>query len=484
MTSQAEHPDVFHPTEQPPVPRGHPWIAWAAIVAVVAGLVALRANTEIPGRQDVQHRLQSMAADFQARYFLGAANLFQQKESEALLASAAVGRGPIGERLRYVVLLGELQGPKAAAEKLKKLADPLHGTGAKEDRDAADVLDRLYGDLTEGKTTLPSIGPEDRQRLVERLGWSGRLALHPAGGTDLKERDALLAAARQTVIRSLASFGIGAIAVLAGLVALAVIVLLLLARPQSRALPQSTGHGGIYAETFAVWIVTYITLGYSARCLSLEQHPFLLSAAVMFVSLATLGWPVLRGVPWQTVRQDVGLHLGRKPLVELLLGPVAYLAALPLAIGGLLIVAALMVFTHRLPNAGGGELAPDRMPYHPVVGWLLEGDWWEKVQVVFLASVMAPLMEETLFRGFLHRQLRDATHRLGYVGSVLASGLTTSFVFAAIHPQGWIAIPALMGLALAFTLAREWRGTLLPAMIAHGLNNGLLTCVFISMGSG
>ena len=31
-----------------------------------------------------------------------------------------------------------------------------------------------------------------------------------------------------------------------------------------------------------------------------------------------------------------------------------------------------------------------------------------------------------------------------------------------------------MGLATASNLAREWRGTLLPAMVAHGINNGLV----------
>jgi membrane protease YdiL (CAAX protease family) len=87
-----------------------------------------------------------------------------------------------------------------------------------------------------------------------------------------------------------------------------------------------------------------------------------------------------------------------------------------------------------------------------------------------------------MFRGVLYRHLRDATSSVGYVGSVLASALATSFVFAAIHPQGWIAVPALMSLAMAFTLAREWRGTLLPSMIAHGINNGLLTWILISLG--
>jgi membrane protease YdiL (CAAX protease family) len=32
----------------------------------------------------------------------------------------------------------------------------------------------------------------------------------------------------------------------------------------------------------------------------------------------------------------------------------------------------------------------------------------------------------------------------------------------------------LAALALAFTLVREWRGTLIPGMVAHAINNGVL----------
>ena len=46
--------------------------------------------------------------------------------------------------------------------------------------------------------------------------------------------------------------------------------------------------------------------------------------------------------------------------------------------------------------------------------------------------------------------------------------------FAAIHPQGWVAMPALMGLATGMTLVREWRGTLVPSMVIHGLSNALV----------
>jgi hypothetical protein len=41
-----------------------------------------------------------------------------------------------------------------------------------------------------------------------------------------------------------------------------------------------------------------------------------------------------------------------------------------------------------------------------------------------------------------------------------------------------------MALALAFNFMREWRGTLIPCMIAHGINNGLvLVALHFALGS-
>ena len=78
------------------------------------------------------------------------------------------------------------------------------------------------------------------------------------------------------------------------------------------------------------------------------------------------------------------------------------------------------------------------------------------------------------FRGVLYRHLRDASARLGLVVSIVLSILINTFVFAAIHPQGLVAIPALMSLACGMALVREWRGTLIPAMVIHGVSNGLI----------
>lgn len=471
---------LFSPLDEPPIPRGHPWLAWVVIMAVAGWVVAQRDDADPQAKRTATALLHTTVGDWQARYFLGAAKMFQGQQSEALVKVAEDQKGPLAQQLRNVVLIGEIRGAKEAANKLDVLKPALKAEDATaDDRSAAEALGRLYSDLVDGKTGLPSLNAADRETLVRTLGFSGQLALHPSGGPDEPGREELLAKARRTVLRVLVAIFAFFILGLVGLAALATVVLLLMFRPQMRALSPSTNHGGIYAETFAAWIVMYVALSYTARLLPLAGNPLLLSLAVMLASLAALAWPVLRGVPWCSVRQDIGLNLGRRPFVEPMFGVVAYFSAIPMVIAGLMIVAALMALARKL--SGGAGL--DEVPYHPIIGWLVKADWWDKLLITFLAAVMAPLVEETMFRGVLYRHLRDATSRVGYVGSVLVSALMTSFVFAGIHPQGWIAVPALMSLALAFTLAREWRGTLLPSMIAHGINNGLLTWALISMGS-
>jgi membrane protease YdiL (CAAX protease family) len=97
-----------------------------------------------------------------------------------------------------------------------------------------------------------------------------------------------------------------------------------------------------------------------------------------------------------------------------------------------------------------------------------------------LAAVVAPLVEETMFRGVLYRHLREASCRWGTAWSIVFSGTVASFIFAVLHPQGLLAVPVLMALAYGFTIAREWRGTLVPCMVGHGLSNGLVTLLVLA----
>jgi membrane protease YdiL (CAAX protease family) len=37
-----------------------------------------------------------------------------------------------------------------------------------------------------------------------------------------------------------------------------------------------------------------------------------------------------------------------------------------------------------------------------------------------------------------------------------------------------LAVPALAGVSIGFCITREWSGSVVPGMVAHGLHNGVL----------
>jgi membrane protease YdiL (CAAX protease family) len=249
------------------------------------------------------------------------------------------------------------------------------------------------------------------------------------------------------------------------------------------------GNGGVYAETFAVWMVLFIVLGLVLGLavryvIPVPLPPLLVSAVGSLLSLAALGWPVLRGIPWRTVREELGLTFGRRPEREMLLGPACYAMTLPLALVGFLIFFALTLIQQQLNAAAGDPMKPGESPSHPVILDVARAGWAEWIQIFFLVSVVAPVVEEVMFRGVLYRHLRELTGQSGLVLSVLASSAVVSFIFAVIHPQGLLTVPILMSLALGFTLMREWRGSLVPAMIAHGINNGVVLTLALFIFSG
>jgi membrane protease YdiL (CAAX protease family) len=258
-----------------------------------------------------------------------------------------------------------------------------------------------------------------------------------------------------------------------------VIVLGLKGRLSSGIEPGRT-RSGIYAETFAVWIGLFFAFQFAASALPTGM----LGAAIgFFGSLLALYWPILRGVSWVDVRHDIGWTVGQKPALEPLFGIGGYLMALPLMAVGVLCT--LLFMTIEAFVVGPPPLfAPGGTPAHPIVLEIANASLWTKFQILLLASVAAPIVEETMFRGVLYRHLRDATAHWGLALSVLFSASLNGFIFAAIHPQGWVAIPALMALAYSFLLLREWRGTLIPSIIVHGTSNGVVMVTLLAVLNG
>jgi membrane protease YdiL (CAAX protease family) len=493
MTDPDDSPDLLpltEPAELPPPPRkkGHPLLAWAVIVGVVAFLLWRSWATRQAAGEDRGERASSIVLRLQGRYVVGAAGFVPAGDRKKLYDQlTSLNTGPVRQRLRFVVLAGELQGPDEALRQLDGLRARLgqdEVKGEPEDVALVDVLERLYRDSKEGHPDAPSVTAEERERLRERLGWFGDLALAPEGGPK-DAREAALAPARRTAVALIAGVsGLAAVG-LFGFAALVPFLVLLFAGRLRSGITGPFLYGGVYAEAFAVWMVLFVGLSFAAARVNLPGKELLVHAAVDLLSLlAALAWPLLRGVPWGQMRRDVGLTLGRSPALEPLLGVACYAMAIPLLVGGALLTFEL-IRLQNLMSGGRGEVgAAPNLPVHPIVQVVGDPDWRVLVQLLLLASVAAPIVEETMFRGLLYRQLRESTGGWGRAGSILASAGAVSFLFAAIHPQGWTAIPALMALAIAFSLMREWRGTLIPCMIAHGINNGLvILCLHFALGS-
>jgi len=79
------------------------------------------------------------------------------------------------------------------------------------------------------------------------------------------------------------------------------------------------------------------------------------------------------------------------------------------------------------------------------------------------AALVAPLIEEFVFRGYFYATLKR------YLGIGFAA-LLTSALFALVHVN-LASLPALFYLALCLTLAYEWTGSLLVPITMHALFN-------------
>jgi membrane protease YdiL (CAAX protease family) len=100
------------------------------------------------------------------------------------------------------------------------------------------------------------------------------------------------------------------------------------------------------------------------------------------------------------------------------------------------------------------------------LGWL-----WTFVQ----AAVLAPIIEEFVFRGVLFQVFWQRT------GQVWLSAFASGYLFAVIHPQflGGILPITVLGAILALVYAHT--RSLLPCILIHALNNGLIVLMLWSV---
>ena len=455
------------------------WIVIGLVTLGVVGLVAfVKPRVESSSAPDASSA-ELAQLEMQGKMFLALRELGPPANAQPLPSDLDVG--PVNQRLCYTILVNEISGPVAAREHFRTTAERIVAaqlTLTDEQTRLRSIIDSLIDDSANSRSENEVINPEDRQLLRKKLGWFGELILVPKEIADQTQRQSILAQATSSMFAIAVSLIGGILAAVVGLiVAIVLIVLLFSGKIHSRFAHQTSRHN-LYAETFALWMVVFfggqIPFGLALQGLGVDNEvsQMMWMPVLFFGSLLTLIWPVVRGIPWTEVRRDIGWKFGN-PFVEGGLAIVAYVALLPAIVLSMLLVIVLITMFGQRQSVD--SFSRQGGPSHPIQEYIAEGNLAVLGMILVMACVAAPIVEETMFRGVFFRHLRDLSSGWQRGASLGLACLINSFVFAAIHPQGLFGIPMLMTLAIGFSLAREWRGSLLAPMLMHALNNFLIT---------
>ena len=453
---------------------------WHVVLWCVLGLavlaIALRVflggldpeTEQVPVEDQISFELR-----VQGRYLVGLRQMLQHDPDLAsVLSSEVISQLEIvattpADELRAIPLYAEAVDVQTALSKL----DALIFSGALDEQLLLDarILERIY---QEDEVVLTS---QERQRLLNRHGWFGKLAVSfNLSALNEVRRGAIMPAMRTLVIILIFAL-MGIACSLAGLVLfIAAVVLACMGKVGWSFAEHSVHERGrrvIYLEAFVLYMLAMMVFGLTTQILDQLVGLDLGWALLMPVILVPL-WPLLRGVNWRQWCGDMGWHRGRGFWREVGAGVVGYVAGLPLLGLGLVLTVLLISFIDALESAG--VIMLDVTPSHPIINEILVADSWEILLIFVVAVIWAPLVEEIMFRGAFYHYLRGA---LGMFFSASIVGL----IFAAVHPQGFVAIPVLGAIAVVLALIREWRGSIIGSMTAHGLNNLIMLSLLTAL---
>jgi len=367
---------------------------------------------------------------------------------------------PLTSQMRAAIILAELHGNEQAQFRLTIWQpDNLRGEeialAEKIQSDHA-LLTRIYS----REAYVPKKTEADQ--LIEHHGWFGELA----AGYNLPTTDPLYQSPRGSAATMvMIIFGmmiLGILAFFVGLVLLVVIIVFLSigkTRPHMPTGPPS--HRTAYLELVALFLASFVVLQVAAAIIT-EVTGKDMMLMVLLALVLPLCWPLLCGVKFSAMRRDMGWQAPGGVFKEIGFGIVGYIAGLPIIVIG-------FIATYVL-----GTIA-EAQADHPIGHEIVNGDPYQLLLILGATVVWAPLVEESIFRAAFYRHLRSVPG----VFTWLLATVVTAFLFAAIHPQGFVGVPVLMSIAFVLAGLREWRRSLVAPITAHALHNGILVTMLL-----
>ncbi|MBY0312142.1 MAG: CPBP family intramembrane metalloprotease [Phycisphaerales bacterium] len=224
--------------------------------------------------------------------------------------------------------------------------------------------------------------------------------------------------------------------------------------------------GQVWLETFVVFLAAFLGVKLVGSLIASFAGPNadwlgVMGVGLQWLVLPTIFWPIVRGMPFKRWCADVGWHRGEGTTKELACGLMGYLAFLPIYFG-LAIVVVIIMFAYQ---AIMGE--PQQAPSNKVLEIVQGGGVFELLMIYLLATIWAPVVEESIFRGALLRFFGGRT-------PMIIAALVTAAIFAALH--GYLVMQLLLvgSLGFWFALLRQWRGSIIAPVLGHMIHNGFV----------
>jgi membrane protease YdiL (CAAX protease family) len=370
------------------------------------------------------------------------------------------------DKVRVAMVAAELRGPADAMTRLDAI-EPTLPADAPLLSDIA-VLRDLYAGSRPADAAIND--------LKARHGYFGRLAAAHGAPVGDPERmsvtgggDAILFV---FIIVGLIVLG----AFLAGFILLIIAIVQVTSGGLRPAFVPPTPGGSIAIEIVAVFALGFLLFKgaiWIAESRLSPREALWFALLGQWTLLAVVLWPRFVGAPRGRGMTLLGWHKGRGIFTEIGCGFVGYLACLPLLLVGAIVSVTLMFIYSAIQSAITGT--PPPTPENPILD-IASGKAGPLVVVTiyFLATLWAPIVEETIFRGGLYRHLRSRWHWL-------PAAFVTALGFGIMHAYPILMMGPVIALGFGFAMLREWRGSLIASMTAHCIHNAVVLGVLLTI---